>query len=91
MKIINAVINVATMSTGGVILRLVLLLVGGLAAFFIAQWIKKKVAEQAHKNTEAQREKDQAGVEPDNRTVFDGAEKDQQDIEDIIKNRKKDE
>jgi flagellar biosynthesis/type III secretory pathway M-ring protein FliF/YscJ len=86
-QILNAIFNIATMSTAGAIIRIVLLVFGGIAFFFIKKWINKKLAEAAHKKTEENRNREQAGVEPENRDLGDAAKKSEDDIEKIIKDR----
>jgi|GEM_PF-6111555 len=86
-QILDAIFNIATMSTTGAIIRIALLVFGGIAFFFIKNWINKKLAEAAHKKTEEGRNKDQAGVEPENRDLDDAAKKAEDDIEKAIKER----
>lgn len=70
-----------------IILKLILLVGGGIALWLIKRWINKMLIEEAHKKTQEDRAQQQAGLEQDNRNLFNGAKKDEDSVEDIIKKR----
>ena len=86
-------INLITTVFGGdmitVILKLVLGLGVGVAAFFFYRWLDNKLKAEAHKKTVQDRAKEQADLDQENRDIFDDAKKSEDEIEDIIRKKKK--
>jgi hypothetical protein len=84
-KIFGAVTGVLEGGTVGTILKLVLLIGGGILFLILKNWIKKMQAEAAQKATEAGRAKDQADVLEENKKIEDDAKKAEQSVKDLLK------